>query len=203
MPFDRIRVNLSNDRRIAVRKGPISILMRAKRQPPCESVLVGVYAPTKVRKKSGLQFPGREVFGAYTEDGEWGTVAPCRPWDILTVPEPYGIVNYVGFPESVIRASKVVYRDDKTGERPLRWESEIRMPSQYIRLLLDVTDCRFLKVNSLSNTECLLLGFEGQQHDEGHGNVSFTEPWQQLRDHVGHGFYDDGKFVWIISARMR
>jgi len=61
-----------------------------KRQPPPgeTSVSVGLYNPICVGA-DGVEYPGPEVFGAYSEDGEWACRLPWAPGDQLWVQEKW------------------------------------------------------------------------------------------------------------------
>jgi hypothetical protein len=61
-----------------------------KPQPPdeYERLLVGHYNPTKVNK-DGEQYPGEEVYGAYTDDGEWGQMFRYHPGQVVYVKETH------------------------------------------------------------------------------------------------------------------
>ena len=48
------------------------------------------YAPVRV-DKNGEQYPGKEVYGIYSDDGEYGCKAPCQPGDVLWVRETWRV----------------------------------------------------------------------------------------------------------------
>ena len=43
--------------------------------------------------KDGEQYPGKEVYGIYSDDGEYGCKAPYKPGDVLWVRETWAEIN--------------------------------------------------------------------------------------------------------------
>jgi len=57
--------------------------LKMRRQPEYSNLKVGFYNPTKVAR-DGEQYPGNIIFGAYSDDGEWGLKCPYgQPGDRL------------------------------------------------------------------------------------------------------------------------
>jgi hypothetical protein len=57
--------------------------IKMRRQPEYSNLEVGFYYPTKVAR-NGEQYPGSAIFGAYSDDGEWGLKCPYgQPGDRL------------------------------------------------------------------------------------------------------------------------
>jgi hypothetical protein len=57
--------------------------LKMRRQPEYSNLKVGFYNPTKVAR-NGEQYAGSKIFGAYSDDGEWGLKCPYgQPGDRL------------------------------------------------------------------------------------------------------------------------
>jgi hypothetical protein len=65
-------------------------------QPPIDDgdILVGTFNPTRIDRQ-GEEYPGDEIFGAYSEYGQWGL--KCRygkPGDLLWVREAWRVIGW-------------------------------------------------------------------------------------------------------------
>lgn len=157
-----------------------------KNQPPVDvsPICVERYHPTIVTR-SGDEEPGAEIFGAYSDDGDWGSKCPCgEPGDRLWVRE-----TFVAFGRWETRFSAKKGRDEwhfvdmtlETGRQyryggalpnakrdsvtPTWWRRPaIHMPRTASRILLDVTGVRIDRLQSISATDARAEGIEFQEH---------------------------------------
>ncbi len=84
-----------------------------KSQPPGEYLEVGRYYPSLI-DKNGEMYPGDEIFGAYTGDGEWG----CKC--------PYGQVgDRLYLKETHYKYGKWVADDGVTKTGKLKWKFKV------------------------------------------------------------------------------
>jgi len=69
----------------AIQAGATQIRRLVKVQPPEEATIeVGMYSPTKINPRTGHEYPGEEVFGAWDTGGEWAEPSPFGgPGDVL------------------------------------------------------------------------------------------------------------------------
>jgi len=128
-----------------------------KPQPPDDAgaLQVGRYAPTKV-DRNGLEYPGEEIFGATTLDGEWGVPCPFGgPGDRLWVREAFA------------RREGVVYRADLPDEDEARdWRPSIFMPRELSRITLTIKDVRVERLQEITEAAALTEGVEPRMSSE-------------------------------------
>lgn len=76
---------LARWRHVQAHGGELLVLVPVEKQPP-EGV-GQIFGPEEywpiLTAKGGQQYAGQAVYGAYDEDGEWGTECPYRPGDVL------------------------------------------------------------------------------------------------------------------------
>lgn len=151
-----------------------------KPQPEEGMTILGpeLYAPCK-EDKDGDIYPGEEVFGVYSDDGEWGVACPYGTvGDKLWCHEHHYLFGHweknlteipgkhewrficershgVRFP---VNRPDVIERD----KAKLGWFSRpsIDMPKWATRTWLELTDVRVERLNSISYEDCLAEGIE-------------------------------------------
>ena len=99
-----------------------------------------LYNPIRV-DKDGEQYPGKEVYGIYSDDGEYGCKAPCQPGDVLWVRETWAKLNEKDYlyqaDDTDVNVWKI-WRDKGVGAVYDRWMSPVTMPREAARLFLSV-----------------------------------------------------------------
>jgi hypothetical protein len=192
-----------------------------KPQPPedCGRFAVEWYAPIAV-DRHGEEYPGPDIFGAYSLDGEWGHRCPYGvPGDRLWVREgwqqffddempperPRGPRGTMGVPAQPERESRCFYRAD--GEvRPHDqfghpvWLSPIHMPRWASRLTLAITDVRVQRLREIGDND---HGYPRDIYAEGVPQSGdplrqFIDLWDSLNAKRGHG-WDQNPWVWCVS----
>ena len=169
-----------------------------KVQPwPDSLVTVEHYHPTVINRHGDMQ-PGKEIFGAHWDDGEFGLRCPYGPpGDTLWVretwaPLPGCVVLNVAF----YRADTIATPED------VRWRPSIRMPRWASRITLRITDIRVERLQSVSHEDCEAEGCPG-----GHGSIPgypysatprehFQTLWNKIN---GPDAWDENPWVWVIS----
>lgn len=132
------------------------------------------YNPIRV-DKDGEQYPGKEVYGIYSDNGEYGCKAPYNPGDVLLVRETWARLYYVdpsGYthfdhPMLFYRADGspdiTLYDDNGFLEEDQRipWRSPVTMPREAARLFLRVKDVRVERVQDISDDGSIKEGCTG------------------------------------------
>ncbi|WP_321865682.1 hypothetical protein [Paraburkholderia tropica] len=149
-------------------------------QPPvdCGFVSTAVFNPTVIDRK-GLEQPGPEIFGAYSEDGSWGCKCPHgAPGDLLWVRETHD-VNRIGYEESWsngrtyhagikyraddgradFEISENLYQDLSDSESQ-GWTPSIHMPRWASRITLEVTGVRVERLQAISEADAEAEGID-------------------------------------------
>jgi hypothetical protein len=156
-----------------------------KHQPPDDvaPITVAHYEPTVVNWR-GEEEPGSVIFGAYSDDGDWGAKCPYgAPGDRLWVRETHD-VNRLGvetFPSGRERFyAGIAYKADdgrheaditerlyKTlDEKESRgWTPSIHMPRWASRITLEVTGVRVERLQDISETDSAAEGVESLRNE--------------------------------------
>lgn len=195
-----------------------------KPQPP-EDVgkILGpeMYAPAKV-DKFGEEYPGEDVFGVYSDDGEWGAVFPYgQVGDRLWVREALAPCHEC--PCEIYRGQGVKncpWCDESTSG--LKWTPAIHMPRWACRTVLEITEIRVERLQGISEEDAIaegvvcLGGVNGTyDRDDFSGcwiNYSSSEPaaywnspidsyhslWESIH---GVGSWAQNPWVWVIAFR--
>jgi len=183
-----------------------------KPQPPeaYGALEVELFHPTVV-DRNGDEHPGCPVFGAYTQDGEWGVKCPYgEPGDQLWVRETFAPVPATAYRCSTGVAQTVnpsdpyeaaIYRatfDLSAGG--ISWKPSIFMPRWASRITLEITDVRVERLQAISEVDAVA---------EGCNEVPLRDAVARYRwvwDSI-HGEEVEGKswsanpFVWVVAFR--
>ena len=155
-----------------------------KIQPPEDvgEIVTGRYHPVII-DRDGVEQPGRETFGAYDYDGQWGCRCPWESGDLLYVRETWGTKRMVSLTQRRAPWDEVVYRAGRqvraskdappgnfdTQTWPLswsedkpddRWRPSIHMPKWAARIWLRVTDVRVERLQEITEMDAKAEGFE-------------------------------------------
>jgi hypothetical protein len=143
-----------------------------KSQPPADvsPILVSRYHPTVIDRRGDEQ-PGEEIFGAHSDDGEWGCKCPFgQPGDRLWVRETF---LYVGpgsgsdlpsyreeraNPENHM-AANCWFRASRPDET-LVWTPSIHMPRWASRITLEITGVRVERLQDISEADAEAEGVD-------------------------------------------
>ncbi|MCJ7669550.1 MAG: hypothetical protein MUO61_03415 [Dehalococcoidia bacterium] len=120
---------------------------------------VGKYHPTKIGK-DGEEYPGDEIFGAYTDDGEWGWRCPYQVGEVVYVKEAWATFKALdNIPIVRIKDATIFYAEDfgKSGCTG-KHRSPIHLPERFARSFIKITDVRAERLQEIS---------EGDAQDEG------------------------------------
>jgi len=163
---------------------------------------VGKYAPTLI-DKDGEQYPGDEIFGAYTDDGEWGWKCPYgQVGDRLWVREKFYF--RVGNPDAVIYFDGTEkFRNGHIIEHfanvdRLKWKPAIHMFRDFSRITLEITDIRVERVQEITEED---IRAEGFYPHPGWPEQMFDLYWDKLNAKRGYSF-ESNPWVWVISFKV-
>ncbi|TPQ37167.1 hypothetical protein C2U71_25675 [Burkholderia ubonensis] len=182
-----------------------------KRQPPDDvaPITVARYYPTIV-DRHGDEAPGPEIFGAFSDDGDWGCKSPFgEPGDRLWVRETF-CMDDNGHEEWPVFAA------DGTGlpARPAgcgisSWRPSIYMPRWASRITLEITGVRVERLRYISESDARAEGVTIEEHHMRGYCVGACRPpsirafhdlWDSLNAARGHG-WDANPWVWAIEFR--
>ena len=178
------------------------------------------YTPSVVDRHGELQPAKDDVFGAYSEDGEYGLKSPYgAPGDRLWVQEGYQITEGSGGLVSGRYLADgqpfvdVRLTDDEWGKWTRRKHPRRASPGRFMyrslsRITLDLTDVRAQRVQEISEEDALAEGITTANHRPvGYGTLAVTSArerfsylWDSINDARGHGFEVD-PYVWALTFR--
>lgn len=160
---------------------------------------VGYYHPALV-DKDGELYPGDPIFGAYTDDGEWGWKCPYGPVGcLLWIRELYhfyarlgGLANIKYYADNDVTWQHIP-KDAKTpkvGKHP-----SIHMPRWASRLTQTVSAIRIERLQDISISEALA---EGIVHKPFEAISIFSKLWDSINAKRGYS-WESNPWVWVIS----
>jgi hypothetical protein len=193
-----------------------------KHQPPADvaPITVARYHPTIIDRR-GDEAPGTEIFGAFSDDGDWGCKSPFgEPGDWLWVRETtYDVERngWVGpvYVESDEGAQASAWgwgeSDDPDYIEPyeLRKRSAIHMPRKMARITLEITSVRVERLQAISEADARAEGVTIEdRHTVGYcagehlppSIRAFRELWDGLNAAAGHG-WDTNPWLWVVEFR--
>lgn len=163
----------------------------------CGRIWCAEYNPTVI-DRWGDEQPGKEIFGAYSEDGEWGVRCPFgQPKDRLWVRETWAY--HPDYPESTHRA---IYRAEPGVEYDVpRWRPSIHMPRWASRITLEVTGVRVERLHDITPAECVCEGYVSDLSkpywsEEIKALDWYRDLWGAIN---GPGSWEDNPLVWVIE----
>jgi len=195
-----------------------------KEQPPegCGAIEgPQMFAPTVYVR--GEEQPGPEVFGAFSEDGEWSIKCPYgQPGDRLWVRETwFQKGRYVmpawpeAEPEDAVWSGSKTIQFPASGDNPesredgrviWRKRPSIHMPRWASRILLEITNVRVERLQEVSETDAKAEGVNGEQEAIDAGLSWYDKPrrafqflWQSIN---GADSWDANPWVWVVEFRV-
>lgn len=152
------------------------------------STLLGpeYYEPVVIGS-DGQERPGREIYGAYDLDGEFGCKCPYRPGMELWVRETWRPSQVEG---------KAWYAATCGNESHERWKPSIYMPRWASRIQLRVTDVRVERVQEISEMDALAEGIELDGNETPFSQ--FVSLWDSINASRGFGWVVN-PWVWVVE----
>lgn len=183
-----------------------------KPQPPEESARFAVewYAPVAV-DRHGEEYPGPDIFGAYSLDGEWGLRCPYgAPGDRLWLKERWASMPCYDHlaPRDIPQHQNAILYATRAPEKRLlvsgfhRLRSPIHMPRWASRLTLEITEVRVQRVQEMRfadfKAEGMSTALDGRYAK---GMHEFRTLWDSLNAKRGHG-WSQNPWVWALTVSI-
>ncbi|ENH6339276.1 hypothetical protein ABWH74_002617 [Burkholderia vietnamiensis] len=182
-----------------------------KHQPPDDvaPITVARYHPTIVDRR-GDEAPGPEIFGAFSDDGEWGCKSPFgEPGDRLWVRETHlawwklDEANPAG--PRVFSHVAAYAADGYELEPGEKWIPSIHMLRAASRITLEITDVRAERLQEISQDDAEAEGIDFLRSvpdaDETlDARGLFHCLWDGINAERGHG-WEANPWVWVIEFR--
>lgn len=178
-----------------------------KSQPhDTDLITVGHYHPIVI-DRYGDEDAGAEIFGAYSEDGEWGTKFPYgQPGDRLWVRETWmpdpscdddawddeGLSYYEwngcgssisGIPKALCKVENVIHKASWDGQEMVGWKPSIHMPRWASRITLEITGVSVERLNEISEQDAKAEGIDDGgctncgEPEKSHPVMKSGQPW--------------------------
>ncbi len=201
---------------------------RIVKNQPLEDVSpirVSHYHPTVIDRRGDEQ-PGTEIFGAYSDGGEWGSKCPYgEPGERLWVRETffaYGRweTRYSAkkgrdewhFIDMTLECDRIYqYAADnpdlplahnRGGVLPGWWKRPaIHMPRVASRIAPEMTDVRIERLNDITDADAEAEGWPGFTDDNGLDSMAwYSELWDSLNAARGFG-WEANPWVWVVEFK--
>lgn len=185
-----------------------------------DHIEVGPYHPTRV-DRHGEEYPGSELFGAFTHEGECAWKSPYgQPGDRLWVRETLSATHtgleYAADNTAVNHDEADEFNDRYARFQPFELEPRsipsIFMPRWASRILLEVTDVRVERLQDISDEDATAEGVEAYADQQ----------WKECKDIAEYGFdleagdwfellwseingrdsWDSNPWVWAITFKL-
>ncbi|AOK42394.1 hypothetical protein [Burkholderia vietnamiensis] len=195
-----------------------------KHQPPVDvtPITAARYHPTIIDRR-GDEAPGPEIFGAFSDDGEWGCKSPFGEiGDRMWVREAFMPAPFDAAPKQP-QATRwnIAYAAGgqfeviaPPGYNPTlynyqRWTPSIHMPRWASRITLEITRVRAERLQSISESDARAEGVTIEDHHmRGYCAGAYRPPsirafhdlWDSLNAARGHG-WDTNPWVWVVEFR--
>lgn len=176
-----------------------------KPQPPEDvgEIQSGLFHPTKI-DCCGNEYPGEQVFGSYSTDGEWGVKSPYGgPGARLWVKETFRIFDSVsecGCHDSC-RCSqyhgKPIYRVD-ADDGCSKWRPSIHMPRWASRITLEVVSVRVERLQEISESDAMAEGVHLGGFANRRAVPFFRNLWNKIN---GPDSWEQNPFVWVVEFK--
>ena len=181
-----------------------------KPQPPSGSSLhqPELYAPVVI-DRDGIEQPGAEIFGVYTEDGEWGVKCPYgRPGDRLWVRETFLKFDQSHWPPKYGYKADTLGPDFEESEQArkdlgYKWRPSIFMPRAASRLDLEVLGVRVERIQEISSEGAMDEGVYKKIDQPANSFLpipAFRELWDSINAKRGFA-WESNPWVWVVEFR--
>lgn len=202
-----------------------------KNQPPPDvsPIRVEHYHPTIITR-SGDEEPGAEIFGAYSDDGDWGCKCPYgEPGDRLWVRETWqgpmweegtwdADTDYHSpkFCEYRADGGPMPEYVDFEDNRHQGWKPSIHMPRWVSRITLEVTGVRVERLHDITEADAAAEGIESLRNEGEHWKdylrstercdelvcLNAFDSFRTLWDRInGDGAWAENPWVWVVEFK--
>jgi hypothetical protein len=193
------RLILKEWERLALRNGATMLVRVLALQPRHDGWTVGRYHPTVVGK-GGIEQPDEEVFGLFSDDGEFGILSPFQPEGELWLAEPHWPID----------DKDCWYRDDYLNDpegpdgENRKWRPATQMPQRYARERIAVEAVDVMRVSKVTEAMAMAMGVPIPSHmafSSGGRREDRNESRCALREKIGGKLFDSDPFVWVVTVR--
>ena len=149
------------------------------------------YAPTKVNKRTGEEYPGDDVFGVYDHTGEWGCVCPFgRPGTRLWIREAWAFPGeelhmYKGCPADAEIVEK--WKQDKNAPQ-VKWKPSLHMPRWACRTVVELVEVRVERLDKITESDSQAEGVKSV--------AEFMDLWVSINK-----TWEPSLWVWVLTMR--
>ena len=157
-------------------------------------ITVGKYHPTKIDKE-GEEYAGDEIFGAYTDDGEWGWKCPYPVGETVYLKETYW---------ADLQGGVWGYKSD------MEWPSQncagkgvsaLFMPEWAARYFVKIVAVRAERLQEITYGDCIAEGLDMTDVDyiPGWDISKFKSLWDSINKDYQ---WESNPWVWVYTFRL-
>lgn len=158
-----------------------------------------MYTPCRT-DKNGEMYPGEDVFGVYSDDGEWGVACPYgAPGDRLWIREAGWFKQWPG--GNTIKAYKANW-DGHDGTpwgdiEPKKWMPSLHMPRWACRTVVEITEIRVQRIQEISHDDAIAEGLSYEITTDVPCS-NFRDLWISIN---GPDSWDANPWVWALTFK--
>lgn len=168
-------------------------------------ITVGNFHPTKI-DKDGEEYPGDAIFGAYTDDGEWGWKSPYQVGEVVYIKEAWATEKrYDPYkPSELPYYPKIFYVSDGVGEWPSnlsigRLRSPLHLPEEFARYFITIIGARAERLQEITEEDAIAEGMAKVDFPRHWPIISYGKLWNSLNPKYP---WKSNPWVWVYTFKQ-
>lgn len=202
-------INLHAHEVRAALAGSLGLIVRPVKPQPFndDKVYIGLFAPMGI-SRDGTQYAKEEVYGAWSEDGEWSQKSPFgQPGDKLWGRETFRFDFDIRIESDKLTRStwQLAYGADEPELRKVNWRPSTHMPRWASRITFETTSIAVKQVRDITEAEAMACGVERIEISPREIDGIAVHPMTGTYVDAFHDWYQkqygDAHWAWFASVK--